>query len=138
MSFVAALQALTATGAFAARAFLPLFLLGLIARFPELITWLPFCPDPPLVLPATLAFMSSTWCLLLLGLLALDEIQADKHPDVRDMDDGQPLPGIDWKIDSPTLSRVRVSPMNRKSGRHAFLRRMTSTCGTSWATSTYS
>ncbi len=22
-----------------------------------------------------------------------------KHPDVRDMDDGQPLPGIDWKID---------------------------------------
>lgn len=85
MSFVAALQALVATGAFAARAFLPLFCLALVARFPGIVTWIPTCPDPPVILPASLAWLASPWCLVVLGVLSLAEGLADKDPDLRDV-----------------------------------------------------
>ena len=39
-----------------------------------------------------------------------------KHPDVRDMDDGQPLPGIDWKIDvnRAEAAKYGASPGDRR------------------------
>src|SRR5690348_10360307 len=83
MSFVVALRALAVAGPLSSRAFLPLFVLAAIARWPEAITWVPLCPDPPVVLPHALEWMASGWGLTLLGVLALLEVSADKDPDAR-------------------------------------------------------
>ena len=42
-----------ATSVFASRAFLPAFIVALVARSPELVTWLPLVPDTPVVIAGT-------------------------------------------------------------------------------------
>ena len=83
MSVTAALQALGSSSLFASRAFLPLLVIALVARFPELLTWLPFVPEPPVLLSERLAWLVSDWCLVTLGILSLVELRIDKDPDLR-------------------------------------------------------
>lgn len=83
MSVFAALQAFSASGAFASRAFLPLFLVGAIARWPRLVNWIPLVPDRPVVLSEQLAWLASPWCLVALAILALLEAHAERDPDAR-------------------------------------------------------
>ncbi len=83
MSVFGALQALALTGAFASRAFLPLFVVALLARFPDAIAWLPLVPDRLVSLDPRLAWLVSDWCLASLGILALLEAVAERDQDIR-------------------------------------------------------
>lgn len=85
MTVLAALQALAATGAFASRAFLPAFIVALVARYPQLLSWLPLVPERPVVLSPELAWLRSDVSLVVLGLLATLEILADRNPEARDV-----------------------------------------------------
>ncbi|MEM7248380.1 MAG: DUF4126 domain-containing protein [Acidobacteriota bacterium] len=83
MTPLAALQALSSTSVFAARAFLPLFVVALVGRFPELVTWLPLISDAPLVWPEDLGWLISDAGLAGLGALTLLELFAEESPDAR-------------------------------------------------------
>lgn len=80
-----ALRALSASGAFASRAFLPLLVIAVVARFPELLTWLPFVQSPAVVVPSSLEWLLSTPALGVLALLAAGEMWAEHDTDVRDV-----------------------------------------------------
>jgi len=83
MPLLAALQALCASSAFASRAFLPLFLVSLVARFPQLVNWLPLVPERPIVLSERLAWLGSDACLAILLVLAVLEAWAERDGDIR-------------------------------------------------------
>ena len=83
MSLFAALQALSSTGAFASRAFLPLLLFASIARWPQVVAWIPLVPDRPIVLSQHLQWLTSPWCLGTLAVLALLEALAERDSDAR-------------------------------------------------------
>jgi hypothetical protein len=83
MSLLAALQALSASGSFASRAFLPLLIFGSIARWPQLVNWIPLVPDRPIVLSERLDWIASPWCLLVLAALAVLEALAERDGDAR-------------------------------------------------------
>ena len=96
MSIIAALQALSTSGAFASRAFLPLLLLGSVARWPQLVSWIPLVPDRPIVLSQNLAWLSSPWCLGVLAVLTILEALAERDSDARQVlqEIDAPLKGI--------------------------------------------
>lgn len=85
MSITAALQGLAGAGVFASRAFLPLFIVALVARFPELVSWMPFVPDQPVALSDRMGWLVSDWCVIALGVLALVEIRLDKSAELREL-----------------------------------------------------
>jgi hypothetical protein len=84
MPIVELLRALAVAGPLASRAFVPLLVLAGIARWPEAVTWIPFCPSPPVTLPPGLEWLSSTWALAGLAALSALELWADKDPDARE------------------------------------------------------
>ena len=90
VSITVALQGLAGAGVFASRAFLPLFIVALVARFPELVAWLPLAPEQPVALSDRMAWLATDWCLITLGLLAIAEIRFDKSPEIREL-----LSGVD-------------------------------------------
>lgn len=83
MSLVASLQALSTTGAFASRAFLPLLVVASIARWPQLVNWMPFVPERPIMLSERLAWIASPWCLAILAVLVILESLAERDSDAR-------------------------------------------------------
>lgn len=85
MSLIAALQGLAGAGVFASRAFLPLFVVALVARFPELVSWLPFVEERPVAVSPHLGWLVSDAALAVLGLLAIAEIRIDKSAELREL-----------------------------------------------------
>jgi len=90
LSITVALQGLAGAGVFASRAFLPLFIVALVARFPELVSWAPLVPEQPVALSDRMGWLVADWCLITLGLLAVAEIRFDKSPEIREL-----LSGVD-------------------------------------------
>jgi hypothetical protein len=77
MSIAFFIQALGMMPLFAARAFLPAFLLSFSLAFPQ---WMPFLDVPPF---SSSAFIANPWVVTVLGILAFLEIAADKNTDLK-------------------------------------------------------
>ena len=81
MGFYGTVAALGSAGPLASRAFLPLLAVLLLARFPAVLQYL---GAPPVRVPEALSFLTSSWCLVLVAVLALLELLADKNHDVKE------------------------------------------------------
>ena len=81
MGFFGTVAALGSAGPLASRAFLPLLVVVLLARFPKILEWL---GAGPLKVPEQLPWMASTWFLALVAVLAVLELLADKNRDVKE------------------------------------------------------
>ncbi len=80
MNLFATLTALSTSAPLASRAFMPLFIVCLLAGYPEICAWLNI---QPIVIPPTLQWLVSDEFLIIVGVLAVLECIADKSIEIK-------------------------------------------------------
>ena len=84
MHFFATVTALGASWPLASRAFAPLFIVSMLARYPEVCD---FLHVPQITLPPELAWLAAPWFVTTVGVLAVLECLADKNPELKEFMD---------------------------------------------------